>query len=173
MKDVKGFLSDKEAKKLQELFLKVHHLGSVLEIGTYMGHSVTYMLQSNPNLEITCIDIDNTYSKPSIDCINEHFKDSPNVKFIHGDSMIEIKKLIKNNQKYDFFHIDGTHSDDQVFEEFQLIKELNSEKDILKVLFDDQISIPKTQNNIDNNYNIIEKVKPKCKFNNVYYKLKL
>ena len=39
MIDVKGFLSDKEAKKLQELFLKVHHLGSVLEIGTYCGKS--------------------------------------------------------------------------------------------------------------------------------------
>lgn len=39
MKDVKGFLSDKEAEKLQELFLKVHHLGSVLEIGTYCGKS--------------------------------------------------------------------------------------------------------------------------------------
>ena len=35
MIDVKGFLSDKEAKKLQELFLNVHHLGAVLEIGTY------------------------------------------------------------------------------------------------------------------------------------------
>ena len=39
MINVKGFLSDKEAKKLQELFLKVHHLGSVLEIGTYCGKS--------------------------------------------------------------------------------------------------------------------------------------
>ena len=39
MLDVKGFLSDKEAKKLQELFLNVHHLGSVLEIGTYCGKS--------------------------------------------------------------------------------------------------------------------------------------
>jgi len=37
--DVKGFLSDKEAKKLQELFLNVHHLGAVLEIGTYCGKS--------------------------------------------------------------------------------------------------------------------------------------
>ncbi len=39
MLDVKGFLSDKEAKKLQELFLNVHHLGAVLEIGTYCGRS--------------------------------------------------------------------------------------------------------------------------------------
>ena len=39
MIDVKGFLSDKEAKKLQELFLNVHRLGSVLEIGTYCGKS--------------------------------------------------------------------------------------------------------------------------------------
>tara|TARA_B000000557_G_scaffold263997_1_gene268139 strand:- start:713 stop:1306 length:594 start_codon:yes stop_codon:yes gene_type:complete len=37
--DVKGFLNDKEAEKLQELFLNVHHLGSVLEIGTYCGKS--------------------------------------------------------------------------------------------------------------------------------------
>jgi len=37
--DVKGFLNDKEAKKLQELFLNVHHLGAVLEIGTYCGKS--------------------------------------------------------------------------------------------------------------------------------------
>lgn len=39
MIDVKGFLSDKEAKKLQELFLNVHHLSAVLEIGTYCGKS--------------------------------------------------------------------------------------------------------------------------------------
>ena len=39
MIDVKGFLSDKEAKKLQELYLNVHHLGAVLEIGTYCGKS--------------------------------------------------------------------------------------------------------------------------------------
>ena len=39
MIDVKGFLNDKEARKLQELFLNVHHLGSVLEIGTYCGKS--------------------------------------------------------------------------------------------------------------------------------------
>lgn len=39
MIDVKGFLNDKEAQKLQELFLNVHHLGSVLEIGTYCGKS--------------------------------------------------------------------------------------------------------------------------------------
>ena len=39
MLNVKGFLSDKEAKKLQELFLNVHHLGAVLEIGTYCGKS--------------------------------------------------------------------------------------------------------------------------------------
>jgi len=37
--DVKGFLSDKEAKKLQELFLNVNHLGAVLKIGTYCGKS--------------------------------------------------------------------------------------------------------------------------------------
>jgi len=37
--DVKGFLNDKEAEKLQELFLNVHHMGSVLEIGTYCGKS--------------------------------------------------------------------------------------------------------------------------------------
>ena len=39
MLDVKGFLSDKEAEKLQELFLNVYHLGNILEIGTFCGKS--------------------------------------------------------------------------------------------------------------------------------------
>tara|TARA_B100001113_G_scaffold71167_1_gene55063 strand:- start:10850 stop:11449 length:600 start_codon:yes stop_codon:yes gene_type:complete len=39
VKDIKGFLNKKEAEKLQELFLNVHHLGCVLEIGTYCGKS--------------------------------------------------------------------------------------------------------------------------------------
>ena len=39
MSNIKGFLSFKEAKKLQELFLKVHKLGPILEIGTYCGKS--------------------------------------------------------------------------------------------------------------------------------------
>ena len=45
MLDVKGFLSDKEAKKLQELFLNVHRLGAVLEIGTYCGKSTLNFAQ--------------------------------------------------------------------------------------------------------------------------------
>ena len=39
MTEIKGFLSPKESKKLQELFQKVHKLGPVLEIGTYCGKS--------------------------------------------------------------------------------------------------------------------------------------
>ena len=39
MQDIKGFLSIKEAQKLQELFQNVYHLGAVVEIGTYCGKS--------------------------------------------------------------------------------------------------------------------------------------
>ncbi len=39
MVEIKGFLSPKESKKLQELFQKVHKLGPILEIGTYCGKS--------------------------------------------------------------------------------------------------------------------------------------
>ena len=39
MTEIKGFLSPKESKKLQELFQKVHKLGPILEIGTYCGKS--------------------------------------------------------------------------------------------------------------------------------------
>ena len=39
MQDIKGFLSIREAQKLQELFQNVYHLGAVVEIGTYCGKS--------------------------------------------------------------------------------------------------------------------------------------
>ncbi|NBP59124.1 hypothetical protein EBU71_21745, partial [bacterium] len=44
---------------------------SVLEIGTYMGHSLMIMLISNPMLNVTCIDIDSTFSKPATDFLKK------------------------------------------------------------------------------------------------------
>jgi hypothetical protein len=51
--------------KQKLLFDLAKNATNVLEIGAYMGHSVFLMLLANPNLNITCIDIDDTYARPS------------------------------------------------------------------------------------------------------------
>ena len=59
---------------------------SVLEIGVYMGHSILLMLISNPKLNITCIDIDQKFPKPSTDYLANEFPEAK-IQFIHGDSL--------------------------------------------------------------------------------------
>ena len=80
MSDIKGFLSFKEAKKLQELFLKVHKLGPILEIGTYCGKSALYLSKGasvNGQLVFT---IDHHYGSEEHQ-LNEEYYDKENTIF--------------------------------------------------------------------------------------------
>jgi hypothetical protein len=153
-------------EKQELLFNSVKNVDSVLEIGTYMGHSLFIMLLSNPSLKITCIDIDSRYTLSAVNVLNKYFNNA--VTFIHGDSLTVLKEL---NVKFDFFHVDGMHNNNYISEEFKLIKNLNSSTEILKVLFDDQECLTQLQNNIENNYKILKHLKPNCRWNNVYYEL--
>ena len=87
---------------------------NVLEIGTYMGHSLMLMLIANKYLSITCVDIDDTFSKPATEYLKKNFPHAK-IEFIKGDSLKIIKSLKK---KYDLFLIDGTHRNTQVTREF-------------------------------------------------------
>jgi hypothetical protein len=88
----------KEKQKLLFDLSKKHK--SVLEIGTYMGHSSLIMLAANPTLKIVTIDIDPTYSTRSINYLS---KDYPvaDVKLLLGNSHEIIPTL---SEKFDFFH---------------------------------------------------------------------
>lgn len=160
-------------EKQELLYEKVKNVKNVLEIGTYMGHSLLIMLLSNPELKITCIDISDEFTRPSVKVLNKYFNNA--ITFIHSDSLTALQKLCENGwQKFDFFHIDGHHENNYIKNEFTLIKKLNSRlNNVLQVLFDDQNCLTNLQGEIEANYNVIHKITPNCKWNNVYFEIQL
>jgi hypothetical protein len=163
---------DKDTYEKQELLYELSKTATnILEIGTYMGHSLLIMLLANPNLKIICIDIDDTYTLPAITVLNKYFNNA--ITFIHNDSLKALKDI---NSKFDFFHIDGLHDNNYITQEFLTISNINNNpNNILRVLFDDQIILQHLQNQIDTKLNVIKKIKPicNCPWNNVYYEIKL
>jgi hypothetical protein len=157
--------------KQELLYNSVKNAKNVLEIGTYMGHSLLIMLMSNPNLKITCIDISDEYTLPAVTVLNKYFNNA--ITFIHSDSLNALKILNQEpNIKFDFFHIDGLHENNYISQEFELIKKLNNnDNNILKVIFDDQDCLIQFQKNISENYTVIKHILPKCIWNNVYFEI--
>jgi hypothetical protein len=156
-------------EKQELLYNSVKNVKSVLEIGTYMGHSLFIMLLSNPDLKITCIDISDEYTLPAVTVLNKYFNNA--IKFIHSDSLSALQKM---NEKFDFFHIDGFHENNYITNEFILVKNLNNSSDnVLRIIFDDQECLIDLQNEISKNYNVIKTIIPNCAWNNVYFEIQL
>lgn len=155
-------------EKQELLYNQVKTATKVLEIGTYMGHSLLIMLISNPNLKITCIDIDDRYTRPAVNILNKYFNNA--ITFIHKDSLTALKSI---NDTFDFFHIDGHHENNYIENEFKIIQNLRTKDLIFRVLFDDQNCLEKLQNDIDSKYAVIIKTIPKCNWNNVYYEISI
>ena len=151
------------------LYNSVKNAKNVLEIGTYMGHSLLIMLLSNPQLKITCIDISDEYTGPAVKILNKYFNNA--ITFIHNDSLIALKEI---NTKFDFFHIDGYHDEQYIQKEFEYCIKLNNSSDnILKIIFDDLCCLKHLQNYIDNNFNVIKNIIPNCNYNNIFYEIQL
>lgn len=156
-------------KKQSLLFSKAIGKNNVLEIGTYMGHSLLLMLVANPMLSITTIDINDKFSKPAVDYLKSQFPEAE-IEFIHGDSLKILRKLVK---KFDFFHIDGCHKNKIVTKEFNECKRL-SKTDQLEIIFDDDYNCKDLVKNIENTYNVIEKIsKGHSWYTNLYLKINL
>jgi len=105
---------------------------NVLEIGVYMGHSLLIMLMANPKINITCIDINNTYPINSVNYLKKKFPKAK-INLIINDSL---KALNKINKKFDLFHIDGDHSIGKIYKEI-LFCFKNKKSNNIKILFDD------------------------------------
>tara|TARA_B100001057_G_C22613679_1_gene857602 strand:- start:143 stop:874 length:732 start_codon:yes stop_codon:yes gene_type:complete len=166
-KDYK-MLDDVHQKQIL-LFNKVKGKSNILEIGTYMGHSLLIMLVSNPNINITTIDLDDRYASPAIHYLTSNFPKAK-IEFIHNNSISAIKKL---KPQYDFFHIDGAHKNKVITEEFNLIKKL-SRSDLLEIIFDDDITCKNLIRNITTTFKVEEKVsKGQHWYTNLYLKIKL
>jgi predicted O-methyltransferase YrrM len=152
--------------KQELLFNSTKHVKNVLEIGSYMGHSMFIMLLANPNVNITCIDIDDKFTSVAVDVLNKYFNNA--ITFIHSDSISALSSL---TERYDFFHIDGDHQNDYIMKEFSLIQKLNSNSEYLNVMFDDEDCMRELQRYIDTNLRVKMKVIPDCKWANVLYKI--
>lgn len=127
------------------------------------------MLLSNPNLHITCIDIDDKYTLPAVKILNKYFNN--NITFIKNNILEALNNI---TEKIDFLHIDGYHDNNYIENEFNKIIGLNNNKNnVLRVIFDDQNCLTNLQNIIDTKYNIIKKIVPMCNWNNVYYEIQL
>lgn len=158
---------DKMIEKQFLLYEKIKEQKNVLEIGTYMGHSLLIMLLSNPKLKITSIDIDDTFSLPVINFLNKKF--NTNIKFIKGNSLDALKLIY---DQFDFFHIDGTHNIDFVVKELDFCKNMST-SDTLNVIFDDYDTIKDIKEMIEKNHIILEQVTPNCSWRNSFMKIKL
>ena len=155
--------------KQELLYNSVKNVSTVLEIGTYMGHSLLIMLLANPNLKITCIDISEEYTLPSVTVLNKYFNNA--ITFIKNDS---ISFLQSTDKTFDFFHVDGHHENEYIRNEFNLIKTKNSRSDnILQIIFDDQDCLVPLQQDILNNYNVINRYAPGCLWSNVLFEIQL
>jgi SAM-dependent methyltransferase len=157
---------DKMYKKQELLYNSVKNTNSILEIGTYMGHSLLIMLLSNPNLKITCIDISNKYTGPAVEILNKYFNNA--ITFICGNSL---DVLLTLNTKFDLFHIDGNHDENFIYKEFTLIHQLSNDSNILKVLFDDENCLRRLQEYIRVNFMVLKENCPKCEWSNIYFEL--
>lgn len=154
--------------KQKLLYDKTKNIDSALEIGTYMGHSLLIMLLANPNLHVTCIDIDDKYSGKVTKYLQSVFLNSK-IDFFKGNSLNILPKIKK---KYDFFHIDGAHGNTIITQEFIHCKRLTSTND-LKLIFDD-VEVCKTlQNNINSSYQVIDSYTPNCINKNKYIHIRI
>ncbi len=154
--------------KQKLIFEKTTNVNSVLEIGTYMGHSLLLMLLANPNMHITCIDIDDKYAGKVTKYLQSIFLNSK-IDFLKGNSLSVLPSITK---KYDFFHVDGAHGNTTITREFIYCKKLSTTND-LKLIFDDVEVCNTLQGNIKSSFNIIESVTPNCVNKNSYLHIKL
>jgi hypothetical protein len=71
------------------------------------------------------------------------------------------------------FHIDGHHDCDHILKEFLMCICLNNPKGNMRIFFDDQECMIPLQKYINDRFNVLVEEKPQCRWNNVYYELKL
>ncbi len=155
-------------QKQKLIYDKSKNVSSVLEIGTYMGHSLLLMLLGNPKLHITCIDIEEKYSSKATKYLQSIFKNSK-ITFLKGNSLNILPTI---NEKFDLFHIDGTHGNTTITKEFIHCKRLASTEDF-KLIFDDVEVCNTLQKNINSSYNVIDEFTPNCVNKNKYCHIKI
>lgn len=156
------------AAKQQLLARAASEVDSVLEIGTYLGHSLLIMLAANQKLRATTIDVEATFAAPAVEVLKRHFPEA-DITFVHGHSDAVVTRL---TGRYDLFHIDGTHEPSQVSREWGAVLPLRS-SDLVKVVFDDVDTIWSVVEQIKQETVLVEEVVPTCRWRNAYYAVRV
>lgn len=156
------------AAKQQLLARVATEVDSVLEIGTYLGHSALIMLSANPRLRITTIDVDAVFSAPAVEVLKRSFP-AARVDFVHGSSLDIVPRLI---DKYALFHIDATHEPAQVRREWEMLLPRRA-SDLVKIVFDDVDTVWSVIDQIKRETEVMEEAVPDCRYRNAYYKVRL
>jgi predicted O-methyltransferase YrrM len=150
------------------LFNQTKNLNKVLEIGTYMGHSLFIMLLSNPKLDITCIDISDKFTKPSVEVLRKYFPESK-INFIFGNSADVLPNI---KESFDLFHIDGTHTFQYSILEFNNCLRMSNTSTV-KFFLDDIDECGELIDYVTTNYNVVTKIIPECIHRNAYIEINL
>ena len=78
-----------------------------LEIGSYEGMSLLYLLEKYKNVKITAIDL---WNDGNIELsFNKNTNKYSNLKKIKSDSIIALRELNKNKEKFNYIYVDGFH----------------------------------------------------------------
>ena len=102
---------------------------NILEIGFNAGFSTLLMKIIDPEIKMTCIDI-NSHSYV-IPCYDQICKDYKNIKLILQNSTIALPELIEMKLKFDAIHIDGSHAEKQVEKDFDFCLNLCNSKSVI------------------------------------------
>jgi tRNA G46 methylase TrmB len=106
----------------------------ILEIGFNAGFSTLFMKMLDPEINITCVDLnEHKYVLPCFDKLTSDFVNL--YLFPYSSYDIALPKLIKNNEKYDLIHIDGDHRMEGAKKDLELCLQLSNIGTI--IIFDD------------------------------------
>lgn len=155
-------------KKQKLLFDLCKTNNKILEIGNYMGHSILIMLLANPKIHITAIDINGRFAKPSLEYLQKEFPESK-INLIINNSLNVLNNL---KERFDLFHIDGSHRHEVISKEFLFLLNLSKNKNV-KVLFDDVLEMRYLKYSILKNFSIIKNITTDSVSPNFYVEIKI
>lgn len=167
--DGRDYRYDGSTAAKQQLLARVAaQVDSVLEIGTYLGHSLLIMLAANPRLRVTTIDVDGELGGAAVRVLQRHFPQAK-IDFRQGDSLAVIPQL---TETFDLFHVDATHESGQVLREWRALLPLRS-LNVVKVVLDDVDAIGEAAAQIKACGSLLEEELPSCRWRNAYYVVKV